>query len=42
MFPEKKLSQVGQKNQQSASIKSFYSNTSHGFEYEKTASVNYL
>ena len=30
------------KRQQSIDIKSFYSNTCYGFEYKKTASVNYL
>ena len=35
MFSEGKLSQAGQKNQQSSGIKPFYSNTSYGFEYEK-------
>ena len=37
MFLEGKLSQAGQKNQQSSGIKSFYSNTRYGFEYKKTA-----
>ena len=35
MFSEEKLSQAGQKTQQSSGIKSFYSNTPYGFEYEK-------
>ena len=30
------------KKQQSIGIKCFYSNTSCGFEYLKTASINYL
>ena len=38
MFLEEKLSQVRQKKpQQSIGIKSFYSNTLYGLEYEKTA-----
>ena len=37
---EEKLSQAGKK--QSVGIKSFYSNTCYGFEYKKTASVNFL
>ena len=32
----------GKKKQQSIGIKSFYSNTSYGLEYEKTVSVDYL
>ena len=36
MFSEEKLSQAEQKKQ-SIGIKSFYSNTSYGFEYKKTA-----
>ena len=36
MFPEEKLSQARQKKQ-TINIKSFYSNTSYGFEYKKTA-----
>ena len=39
MLSEQKLSQAGQKKQQSIGIKYFYSNTSYGLEYEKTASV---
>ena len=35
MFSEEKLSQIRQKKQQSIAIKSFYSNTSCGFEYKK-------
>ena len=35
MFSEGKLSQAGQKNQQSSCTKPFYSNTSYGFEYKK-------
>ena len=35
MFSEEKLSQERQKQQQSIGIKSFYSNTSYGFEYHK-------
>ena len=35
MFSEKKLSQSGQKNQQSIGKKSFYLNTSYGFEHIK-------
>ena len=42
MFSEEKLSQAGQKNQQSIGIKYFYSNTSYGLEHKKTALVNYL
>ena len=42
MFSEEKLSQAGQKKQQSIDIKYFSSNTTHGLEYQKTASVNYL
>ena len=53
MFSEESLSQAGhkkkeeqktkkQKKQQSIGIKSFYSNTSYGLEYDKTASLNYL
>ena len=42
MFSEEKLSQAREKKQQSTGIKSFYSNTSYGSEYEKTESVNYL
>ena len=37
MFSEEKLAQAGQKKQQSIGIKSFYSNTSYGFEYQKAA-----
>ena len=40
MFSEEKLSEAGQKK--SIGIKSFYSNTTYGLEYEKTTSVNYL
>ena len=42
MFSEEKLSQATEKKQKSIGIKPFYSNTSHGSEYEKSASVNYL
>ena len=42
MFSEGKLSQAGQKNQQSSGIKPFYSNTSYGFEYKKTPQINCL
>ena len=42
MFSEGKLSQAGQRNQQSSGIKPFYSNTSYGFENKKTALINCL
>ena len=43
MFSEEKLSQAGQKRtQQSIGIKSFYSNTSYRFEYEKTVYADCL
>ena len=42
MFSEEKLSQAGQKKQQSIGMKPFYSNTSYGLEYEKAVSVNYV
>ena len=35
MISDEKLSKVGQKKQQSIGIKSFYTNTSYGFEYKK-------
>ena len=41
MFSEGKLSQAGQKKQQSSGIKSFYSNIPYGFEYKKN-SINKL
>ena len=37
MFSEEKLSKAKEKKQQSSGIKPFYSNTSYGFEYKKTA-----
>ena len=43
MFIEEKLSQAGQKKQQHGiGKKSFYSNTSYGFEYKKTAQASCL
>ena len=35
MFSEEKLSQAGQKANKTIGKKSFYSNTSYGFEYKK-------
>ena len=37
MFSEEKLFQARQKIYEVIGIKSFYSNTSYGFEYKKTA-----
>ena len=39
MFSEEKLSQAGQTTT-SIGIKYFFSNSSYGFEYKKTVSVN--
>ena len=39
MFSEEKLLQAGQKNKKVMVLKPLYSNTSHGLEHEKTASV---